>query len=101
MKPWYLRVFLRCFCGLFYRVRAIHPERLPAAGGALLVSNHLSFVDMLLILFRSRRFVRFMISEEVCSLRLLRWPLRRLGVIPLPPEGRKAQARPRARTGAI
>jgi 1-acyl-sn-glycerol-3-phosphate acyltransferase len=37
----------------------LSPDNVPARGGALLVSNHISFVDMLLILAGTRRFVRF------------------------------------------
>ena len=88
MKPLVLRVFLWLLTRLFYRVTVLHSENIPSQGGALLISNHQSFVDMLLILASSRRPVRFLIAEEVCSIRLLKFPLRLLRVIPLPVETR-------------
>jgi acyl-[acyl-carrier-protein]-phospholipid O-acyltransferase / long-chain-fatty-acid--[acyl-carrier-protein] ligase len=88
MKSFALRVFLWLLTKVFYRVTILHPENIPGQGGALLVSNHRSYVDMLLILASSRRPVRFLIAEEVCFLRLLKFPLRLLGVIPLPVESR-------------
>ncbi len=86
MSPWYLRGFLWFISHFLYRIQAIKPDRLPAAGGALLVSNHVSLVDMLLILASTRRFVRFLLPEEVCALWWLRPWLRPLRVIPLPPQ---------------
>jgi acyl-[acyl-carrier-protein]-phospholipid O-acyltransferase / long-chain-fatty-acid--[acyl-carrier-protein] ligase len=86
MKPLYLRVFLSLFTRLCYRVKAVQTDRVPPTGGALLVSNHVSFVDALLILASTQRFVRFLIPEEVCALWWLRPWLGLLRVIPLPPE---------------
>jgi acyl-[acyl-carrier-protein]-phospholipid O-acyltransferase/long-chain-fatty-acid--[acyl-carrier-protein] ligase len=91
MQPWYLRLFLWFFSHLFYRVEAIGSDHVPKTGGALLVSNHVSFVDMLLILAATRRFVRFVITEEVFSMRLLKGPLKVLRAIPLPIESRKRE----------
>lgn len=88
MKPLYLRILLWLFSHVLYRVEISGPGHLPVAGGALLVSNHLSFVDMLLILASTRRLVRFLIPEQVCSLWWLRPWLRLLRVIPLPGEQR-------------
>src|SRR5512140_3001483 len=85
-QPPTLRVFLWFFTRVLYRVTALQPERVPALGGALLVSNHLSFVDMLLILAGTRRFVRFLLPEEICARSWLAPFLRYLRVIPLPAE---------------
>ncbi len=92
MKPWYLRLFLGVFATVFYRVKVVRAHRLPAQGGALLVSNHVCLVDMLLILASTQRFVRFVLPEEVCSLAWLRPWLRWLRVIPLPGEEHPRQA---------
>jgi len=86
MKPWYLRAFLWLFSSVFYRVEVVRADRLPAKGGALLVSNHVSFVDLLLIQASTQRFVRFLLPQEICATWWLRPALRRLRVIPLPDE---------------
>ncbi len=57
MKPWYLRVFLWFFSTLFCRVRRARTTGLPVQGGALLLSNGLSLVEMAVILANTQRFV--------------------------------------------
>ena len=86
MKPMALRIFLWLFTRTFYRATVLSPDHVPAKGGALLVSNHVSFVDMLLILASTHRFVRFLLPQDVCALWWLKPFLRYLRVIPLPPE---------------
>ena len=88
MKPWYLRLFLRVFATLFYRLDILRADRLPATGGTLLVSNHISTVDVLLILASTRRAVRFLVPVHVCAIRWLRPWVKLLRFIPLPEEQR-------------
>lgn len=86
MKPVALRIFLWFFCRTSYRITVLNAGNVPAQGGALLVSNHISFLDMLLVLAGSRRFVHFLLPQEVYDMRWLRPFLRYLRVMPLPPE---------------
>jgi acyl-[acyl-carrier-protein]-phospholipid O-acyltransferase/long-chain-fatty-acid--[acyl-carrier-protein] ligase len=86
MKPLALRCFLWLFTRLSYRVTVLRPDNVPPAGGALLVSNHVSLVDLLLILASTGRFVRFLLPQDVCGRWWLKPFLRYLRVIPLPPE---------------
>ena len=46
-----------------YRIRVINKDNVPQQGGALLVSNHVSLVDALVILVSIQRPVRFMIGR--------------------------------------
>jgi acyl-[acyl-carrier-protein]-phospholipid O-acyltransferase/long-chain-fatty-acid--[acyl-carrier-protein] ligase len=108
MKPMALRLFLRLFTRAFYRVTVLGPDHLPSKGGALLVSNHVSFVDMLLILAGTSRFVRFLLPQDVCGRWWLKPFLHYLHVIPLPPESQPRdlirtlhQARDAIRQGEI
>ncbi|MCP4451122.1 MAG: MFS transporter, partial [Planctomycetes bacterium] len=48
-----------------YRIRLVNPERLPASGPALLVPNHASRVDALLIGSCGQRRIRFVMSREI------------------------------------
>lgn len=100
MKPLYLRLFLWLFSRISYRLEVIRADRLPATGGALLVSNHVSFVDVLLILASTQRFVRFLIQEEICALWWLRPWLKLLRVIPLPIEQKPRELAKALRTAA-
>ncbi len=86
MTPMLVRIFLWFITRAFYRVTVLSPDNVPSRGGALVVSNHVSFVDMLLILASTRRFVRFLLPQGVCELWWLKPVVRRLRVIPLPPE---------------
>jgi acyl-[acyl-carrier-protein]-phospholipid O-acyltransferase/long-chain-fatty-acid--[acyl-carrier-protein] ligase len=81
-----LRIFLWLFTHMLYRVTVLRPDNVPPSGGALLVSNHVSFVDLLLILASTRRLVRFLLPQSVCERSWLKPFLHYLRVIPLPPE---------------
>jgi acyl-[acyl-carrier-protein]-phospholipid O-acyltransferase/long-chain-fatty-acid--[acyl-carrier-protein] ligase len=48
-----------------YKIRVEGRENIPERGGALLVSNHLSFVDALLLMASTDRFVRFLIFKDI------------------------------------
>lgn len=55
--PWYAacQVLARALFVALFRVRVYHRERLPAAGGALVVSNHQSYLDPILVAVGMRR----------------------------------------------
>ncbi len=84
MKTLTLRILLWLLVRPFYRIRPLAAENMPLKGGALLVSNHISFVDMLLILASTPRFVRFVLPADICEVWWLKPLLRYLRVIPLP-----------------
>lgn len=78
-----VRAALRPFVLAFYRLRVRGLEHLPAAGGALLVSNHVSWLDGLLVLVASPRRVRMLADARHVESWWIR-PLARLaGVIPI------------------
>ena len=60
MKPMALRIFLQFFTRALCRVTVLSPNNAPDEGGAWLVSNHVFFVDILLMLANTHRFVRFL-----------------------------------------
>ena len=99
VKPMALRLVLGCFTRAFYRVTVLSPDHVPSQGGALLVSNHLSFVDLLLIVASTRRFVRFLLPQDVCERWWLKPILRRLHAISLPPRVAAARTAPRPAPG--
>lgn len=72
-----------------YRIRIIGRENIPERKGALIVANHVSFLDGLLIGACIQRFVRFMVYKEYCD----RWPLgaflRVMHVIPVSDGGKR------------
>jgi acyl-[acyl-carrier-protein]-phospholipid O-acyltransferase/long-chain-fatty-acid--[acyl-carrier-protein] ligase len=66
-----------------YRVYVHGVENLPAQGAALLVANHVSYIDALLILAAQKRLVRFVIWAPMMGIPFLRWILRAGRVIPI------------------
>ena len=69
-----------------YRVRAEGLENLPRRGGALLISNHVSFVDWLFLMAAADRPVRFLMGREYYDKPWVR-PLARVPrVIPISPD---------------
>lgn len=66
-----------------YRVRVHGVEHVPATGAALIVSNHVSHIDALVILAAQRRQIRFLAWAPFLGVPLLRWILRLGRVIPI------------------
>ncbi len=73
---------------LIYRIRVDGRQHLPASGGALLVANHLSFVDACILAAASGRYVRFLMHERYARKPLLGTLCRHLGIIPISTEQR-------------
>jgi acyl-[acyl-carrier-protein]-phospholipid O-acyltransferase/long-chain-fatty-acid--[acyl-carrier-protein] ligase len=67
-----------------YRLRVVGQEHLPASGPVLLVSNHVSYVDWLVLMAASRRKVRFVIASDFIHNPVFGWVLRLCRVIPIP-----------------
>ncbi|TWT74196.1 AMP-binding protein [Allorhodopirellula solitaria] len=58
----FVRGLFRPFLEIFYRGRTVGLENLPAEGGVMLVSNHVSWIDGILILWLLPRNVRFVVD---------------------------------------
>jgi acyl-[acyl-carrier-protein]-phospholipid O-acyltransferase/long-chain-fatty-acid--[acyl-carrier-protein] ligase len=72
------RPLVRCF----YRVTALGLENLPA-GGFLLVPNHITWVDALILQLACPRPIRYVIDQEYYHKRVLHPILRTIGCIPI------------------
>jgi 1-acyl-sn-glycerol-3-phosphate acyltransferase len=72
----------RIFCRRFHRLPR-HTLKLPAQGGVLVASNHLSGLDPLLLIAASRRPLRFMIAREEYERWGFNWLFRAIGCIPV------------------
>jgi acyl-[acyl-carrier-protein]-phospholipid O-acyltransferase / long-chain-fatty-acid--[acyl-carrier-protein] ligase len=73
---WLLSIFL-------YRIRIYGRENLPNEGGALLVPNHVSWLDGVLLGVTSSRPIRMVVWGASIRSRTLQWLIDRFGVIPL------------------
>jgi len=66
-----------------YRVRVSGREHLPIEGGALLVANHVTWVDALLISSVTQRRIRFLMDRSIYHTRWINPIFRLMGVIPI------------------
>lgn len=73
-----------------YRVTHKNLHHLPEKGGALLVCNHVSYMDALLLSAICPRLIRFVMEEEYANLPPLRRFLKRAGVIPISANNRRS-----------
>lgn len=69
----------------FYRIRLVNAERIPRRGGAVLVCNHVSFVDAIVIMGESPRPIRFVMDHEIFHARFIGWLFRHVKAIPIAP----------------
>jgi acyl-[acyl-carrier-protein]-phospholipid O-acyltransferase/long-chain-fatty-acid--[acyl-carrier-protein] ligase len=98
-----LRFFGLGISRILYRVSTVGLERLPA-GGFLLLPNHITWVDAIVLLLACPRPIRFIIDEGMYRNRFLNPVLRAVGCIPI--TARKAKdamrdAAARIRAGEI
>ena len=75
------------FTYTFYRLQVVGREFVPQKTGALLVPNHVSFIDGLLILASLDRPVRFIVDKYYCEHRVFRHVARIMGAIPMSSSG--------------
>jgi 1-acyl-sn-glycerol-3-phosphate acyltransferase len=68
---------------VLYRVRVDGLERIPEEGPALLVCNHVSFMDALIIMGSVRRPVRFVMYYKIFKVPVLRFVFRAAKAIPI------------------
>jgi acyl-[acyl-carrier-protein]-phospholipid O-acyltransferase / long-chain-fatty-acid--[acyl-carrier-protein] ligase len=66
-----------------YRIRVVGGEHIPMQGPALLVCNHVSYVDGLLVGACVPRFVRFLVYRPIYEFKALRWLFRLMHAIPI------------------
>jgi 1-acyl-sn-glycerol-3-phosphate acyltransferase len=88
LVPEFLMRFLSwLIVSLFYRIRIEGEENIPDDGAAVLVSNHVSFMDPLIINACTRRPPRFVMYYRIFNIPVLRFIFRTARAIPI--AGRK------------
>ncbi len=66
-----------------YRVSVSGRQHIPEQGAALIVANHVSYVDALILMGTSTRPVRFVMDKSISELPVLKHVFRHAGVIPI------------------
>ena len=75
-------VLSRCI----YRFRVQGDEHLPTTGAAIVVCNHVSYVDALLLMAASPRPIRFLMDHRIFRVPVLGWLFRLAKAIPIAPQ---------------
>lgn len=81
-----LRLAIGLVARTFYRVTPVGLEAMPATGGVLLLPNHISYVDAIILQLACPRPIRFLVYDQIYQHVMLRWGLRLLGAIPISPK---------------
>jgi 1-acyl-sn-glycerol-3-phosphate acyltransferase len=68
-----------------HRVHTVDTDRIPAEGAAVLVCNHVSYVDAIVIGAAAPRPIRFVMDHRIFKLPLLGWIFRTARAIPIAP----------------
>jgi len=82
----------RLFTRNYHRITVVSPPPIPEMGAAILVCNHVSGLDPLLIQSACRRMIVWMMAREYYDITSLTWFFKRIDAIPVERSGRDATA---------
>jgi 1-acyl-sn-glycerol-3-phosphate acyltransferase len=82
----------RVFSRVYHQMSVLSPPQLPREGAAILVSNHVSALDPLLIQSVCSRLVIWMMASEYYEIRSIGWVFRMVEAIPVDRSGRDLAA---------
>jgi acyl-[acyl-carrier-protein]-phospholipid O-acyltransferase/long-chain-fatty-acid--[acyl-carrier-protein] ligase len=83
LPDYLIRFVLWVLTHSIYKIRIVGQEGVPFRGPALLVCNHISHMDGLLVGACVQRFIRFMIYRPYYEARVLNWLFRLMRAIPV------------------
>jgi acyl-[acyl-carrier-protein]-phospholipid O-acyltransferase/long-chain-fatty-acid--[acyl-carrier-protein] ligase len=87
MPDVFLRLLFVIFTNTLYRLRIVGQQHIPQTGGALLVPNHMSFVDGFLLMASVDRPIRFVVDAAYATHPLFKWLMTAMKVIPITSAG--------------
>ncbi len=78
-----VRFWAGFFVRIFHKIRIEGAENLPAFGGYVLCSNHISMRDPIVLAYAVDRQICYMGKKELFQIPILRWALPKLGAFPV------------------
>lgn len=96
VPEFFMRFLVWLLTSTLYRIRRRDLDKIPEEGAALLVCNHVSYVDALIIAGSCRRPVRFVMDARIYGLPVLRFICRTAGAIPILSQRRDPETYERA-----
>jgi acyl-[acyl-carrier-protein]-phospholipid O-acyltransferase / long-chain-fatty-acid--[acyl-carrier-protein] ligase len=88
LPEWFGRLLLFFFTHTVYRVKVLGRDNFPDKTGALLVCNHMSFVDALLLIASTDRPIRFLMYKGIYDNKFIKPFARAMKAIPISSEQR-------------
>ena len=92
MPEYLLRFVAWVVSRLIYRYKLTGEEHIPTQGAAILVCNHVSFVDAVLLMAASPRPIRFIMDHKIFKVPVLGWLFRLAKAIPIAPRTQDPKA---------
>jgi acyl-[acyl-carrier-protein]-phospholipid O-acyltransferase/long-chain-fatty-acid--[acyl-carrier-protein] ligase len=86
LPDWFLRLLLFFLTHTLYSIKVIGRDNIPEKGGALFVSNHMSFVDVLLMQASTDRPIRFLMFQGIYDMPFVKPFARMMRAIPISSE---------------
>ncbi len=83
VPEYFLRFVSWLLSNFIYRFRIRGDANIPTEGAAILVCNHVSFIDAVLLMAASPRPIRFLMDHRIFSVPVLGWLFRLAKVIPI------------------
>ena len=88
-----VRLILWIFANVLFKIRIVGADNIPKQGGALIVSNHASYADAILVGCATPRFIRFLMWQPLYDNKWLNPFCRLLYAIPIPTNSPKESLR--------
>jgi 1-acyl-sn-glycerol-3-phosphate acyltransferase len=86
------RAMNRLYCTTYHHVQVGAPYRLPRTGPAILVCNHMSGLDPLLLQSKCHRVIVWMMAREYYDIPSIQWFFKLIDAIPVNRNGRDSSA---------
>src|SRR5476651_1425440 len=84
--PLWIAIPVGLISRLLYRIRVLGAANIPGTGGAVLVANHISYMDVVVLQLACPRAVRYMAYKGPGTGSLFKWIFRMAGVIEVAPK---------------
>ena len=85
-----VRLIVWTLANLFFKIRIVGAGNIPKKGGALIVSNHVSYADAILIGCATPRFIRFLMWQPLYETKWLKPFCRLFYAIPIPTHSKES-----------
>jgi 1-acyl-sn-glycerol-3-phosphate acyltransferase len=86
VPEYFLRFVAFIVTRTIYRFKVRGEEHIPTEGAAILVCNHVSFVDAVLLMAASPRPIRFIMDHRIFAIPVLGWMFKLAKAIPIAPQ---------------